>query len=139
MKKAAAASKPVQDNSLPVPRHTKQKQALREAFTAADRPLSPDEVLTMAKRDVPGLSIATVYRNITALLDEGWLTAVELPGTSARYEVSGKTHHHHFQCSKCERVYELAGCGITVKPSLPKGFRLTGHEYFLYGTCAECR
>ncbi len=122
-----------------IPRHTKQKQALRDAFVQADRPLSPEEALTMAKKEVPGLSIATVYRNIGALVEEGWLTTVELPGRAARYEVSGKKHHHHFQCNSCEKLYELAGCELMLKPSLPRGFRLSGHEFFLYGTCADCR
>ena len=122
-----------------VTRQTKQKSALREAFQQADRPLSPEEVLHLAQRNVPGVSIATVYRNIGSLLNEGWLTAVELPGRAARYEVAGKQHHHHFQCNACERVYELSGCTLPAKPKLPKGFQLTGHEFFLYGTCAECR
>jgi Fur family ferric uptake transcriptional regulator len=122
-----------------IPRQTKQKQALRDAFVQADRPLSPEEVLALAKREVPGMSIATAYRNIGSLVDEGWLTKVELPGIAARYEVAGKKHHHHFQCNQCSRVYELAGCGIVTKPLLPKGFRLSGHEFFLYGTCADCR
>ncbi len=120
-------------------RQTKQKQALRNAFTEADRPLSPDEALRIAKESVPGMSLATVYRNIGNLVEEKWLVAVELPGAAARYEVAGKKHHHHFQCDTCEKVYELAGCEMPVKPTLPKGFRVTGHEFFLYGTCADCR
>ena len=121
------------------PRQTKQKQAIRASFVATDRPLSPDEVLALAKKHVAGMSIATVYRNIGSLVEDGWLTTVELPGTSARYEVAGKKHHHHFQCKDCEKVYELSGCGLALKPDLPKGFRMTGHELFLYGVCAECR
>lgn len=122
-----------------IPRQTRQKQAIRNSFTQADRPLGPEEVLTLAKANVAGMSIATVYRNIGSLVEEGWLTAVALPGTSPRYEVAGKKHHHHFQCNDCEKVYELSGCDIAVTPQLPKGFRMTGHDFFLYGTCAECR
>jgi Fur family ferric uptake transcriptional regulator len=121
------------------PRKTKQKQAIRDSFVVADRPLSPDEVLALAKQQVDGMSIATVYRNIGSLVEDGWLASVELPGTAARYEVAGKKHHHHFQCKECEKVYELSGCDIAVKPNLPKGFRLTGHDFFLYGVCSACR
>ena len=120
-------------------RQTKQKQALRDAFVQADRPLSPEEVLRLAKQQVPGMSIATVYRNIGSLVEDKWLAPVELPGAAARYEVAGKQHHHHFQCNDCEKVYDLSGCDLPLKSSLPKGFRVTGHEFFLYGTCADCR
>ncbi len=119
-------------------RNTKQKEAIRAAFQAADRPLSPEETLALAQEQVEGLSIATVYRNINQLTEEKWLTPVEVPGNSTRYEVAGKAHHHHFQCNTCGRLFELEGCGLEIKPKLPRGFRSTGHELFLYGLCAAC-
>ncbi|QHN03284.1 transcriptional repressor [Granulicella sp. WH15] len=119
-------------------RNTKQKEAIRAAFQAADRPLSPEETLSLAQEKVEGLSIATVYRNINQLTEEKWLTPVEVPGDSTRYEVAGKAHHHHFQCNTCGRLFELEGCGLEIKPKLPRGFRSTGHELFLYGLCAGC-
>jgi Fur family ferric uptake transcriptional regulator len=119
-------------------RNTKQKEAIRAAFEAAGRPLSPEETLLLAQATVEGLSIATVYRNINLLVEEKWLTTVEVPGDSTRYEVAGKAHHHHFQCNTCGKLYELEGCGVEIKPKLPRGFRSTGHELFLYGICATC-
>ncbi len=119
-------------------RNTKQKDAIRGAFTEADRPLSHDEALSLAQKQVNGLSIATVYRNINLLVEEKWLTPVEVPGDTTRYEVSGKDHHHHFQCNACGKLFELPGCEVDVKPKLPRGFRTTGHEFFLYGLCNVC-
>lgn len=119
-------------------RNTRQKNAIREAFKQADRPLSPEEVLLLAQKQVEGVSIATIYRNIAALLETRWLTPVQIPGASTRYEVAGKAHHHHFQCMVCGATHELEGCAIQVKPKLPRGFKYNGHEFFVYGTCAEC-
>jgi Fur family ferric uptake transcriptional regulator len=118
-------------------RHTRQKDAIRRAFSDADRPLSLEEALTAAQQHHRGLGIATVYRNIKALLEDRWLTTVEIPGDSSRYEVAGKQHHHHFHCIDCGKLYELDGC-VARKPRLPRGFRATGHEFFLYGICASC-
>ncbi|HEX4066407.1 MAG TPA: transcriptional repressor [Acidobacteriaceae bacterium] len=119
-------------------RNTKQKRAIREAFLENDRPLSPDEAMKAARRLHRKLSIATVYRNIQSLVEEMWLEPVEIPGDATRYEVSGKKHHDHFHCNSCGKVFDLDGCGAKGKPKLPKGFRATGHEFFLYGSCAEC-
>lgn len=121
------------------PRNTRQKDAIRSAFTEADRPLSPEEVLEAAKADVEGLSLATIYRNIKSLLADNWLASVEIPGQATRYEVAGKAHHHHFQCNTCGKLYELEGCEMRIKPKLPRGFVATGHEFFVYGTCSNCR
>ena len=118
--------------------NTRQKAAIREALLEADRPLSPDEILEGAQRHHPTLGKATVYRNIQSLVEEGWLQSVEIPGDTARYEVAGKAHHHHFQCNQCKKMFELEGCIPSFKPRLPRGFRTTGHEFFLYGLCSQC-
>jgi Fur family ferric uptake transcriptional regulator len=121
-------------------RKTSQRTALLKAFEQAGRPLSPREVLELAKPDALGLGIATVYRNLKALADKGVLKPVSLPGEStARYELHGKAHHHHFHCRICHQVYEVDGCPGNIEPLVPKGFLLEDHEVVLYGLCLACR
>jgi Fur family ferric uptake transcriptional regulator len=119
-------------------RNTRQREAIREAFEHAGRPLSPQQVLEAAQSRVEGLGIATVYRNIKALLDAGWLSTVDLPGTPPVYERSGKSHHHHFHCERCSRVFELAGCIPRINRLAGRRFSVTRHELVLYGVCADC-
>jgi Fur family transcriptional regulator, ferric uptake regulator len=119
-------------------RDTKQRRAIREALERAGLPLSPKEVLDLAKPTVPGLGIATVYRNLKALLEEEWLVAVELPGEPPRYEIAGKGHHHHFHCRECDRVFDVKECPGNLQAVTPKGFRLERHEFVLYGLCPAC-
>jgi Fur family ferric uptake transcriptional regulator len=59
-------------------RNTKQKEAIRKAFLEADRPLSVEETLALAKRGARKISLATVYRNINALVADRWLVPVEM-------------------------------------------------------------
>ncbi|MER3483431.1 MAG: transcriptional repressor [Meiothermus sp.] len=121
-------------------RSTRQRQAIREVLLELDRPLSPQEVLDAAQSKVPGLGIATVYRTLKGLVEEGAAVAVELPGNPPRYEPSGKTHHHHFHCTACGKVFELeGGCTSDFSAMAPPGFQTQGHEIVLYGRCADCR
>ncbi len=120
------------------PRKTRQKEAIASAFVAADRPLSPDEAYLETQKQVPAVSIATVYRNIKTFVEDQWLVPVDLPGQSTRYEIAGKAHHHHFQCDGCGKTFELDGCVVQTKQKLPRGFKATRHEFFLYGTCSAC-
>jgi Fur family ferric uptake transcriptional regulator len=119
-------------------RKTRQKTAIRAVFERTGRPLTTAEVLEIAQRDVARLGIATVYRSIKTLLDEGWLVPVELPGETARYEIAGKGHHHHFHCESCGSVFELDGCQPAIERLAKPGFIVRSHEVVLYGTCAEC-
>ena len=67
-------------------RSTRQRSAIRQTIAAAGRPLSPQEVLQAAQTQVPGLSLATVYRNLKLLQDAAEVSVVSLPGDSPRYE-----------------------------------------------------
>lgn len=119
-------------------RHTRQRQAIYDAITAADRPLLPHEILAAAQSSVPGLGVATVYRNLKALVEEGALRAVHLPGENPRYELTGHPHHHHFQCTHCQRVFDVHACPGDFSRLVPEGFSVEDHDLTLYGRCREC-
>ncbi|MCE5231200.1 transcriptional repressor [bacterium] len=119
-------------------RNTRQREVIRRAIEEAGRPLSPREIHDLARRGMPAIGIATVYRELKRLLSEGWLVPVELPGEATRFEQSGKSHHHHFCCRKCGRIYELEGCALKASRLVPEGFVVEGHEVVLYGVCGNC-
>jgi len=96
------------------------------------------EVLELARRTVPGMGAATVYRALAAMLEEGALTVVHLPGQAPRYERAGKGHHHHFYCRQCGRAFEIGGCAEGVQALAPPGFRVEGHDLVLTGLCPGC-
>lgn len=110
------------------------------AIDSARRPLTPQEVLEVARERVPALSVATVYRNLKSLLQEGAIHRVPLPGDNPRYESNhaASTHHHHFQCRHCQRVFDVHNCPGDIEQMAPKGFVVEHHELTIYGQCADC-
>jgi Fur family ferric uptake transcriptional regulator len=120
-------------------RNTRQRTAIRQAIADAARPLLPQEILQAAEAGAPGLSLATVYRNIKTLVDEGELRSVMLPGEVARYEIAGGGHHHHFQCLSCQRVFEVDACPGNLAALAPPGFTVEDHDLTLYGRCSDCK
>lgn len=119
-------------------RNTRQREAIRDAIAQAQRPLLPQEVLDAAQQQAPGLGIATVYRNLKALLAEGELQSVNLPGENPRFELAGHQHHHHFQCNQCQRVFDVHACPGDFSQLAPKGFTVEDHDLTLYGRCKDC-
>ncbi len=119
-------------------RSTRQRSAIRGAIETSRHPLSPQEVLEAARLEVPTLSIATVYRNLKQLLEDGDIQAVMLPGDSPRYESSHLPHHHHFQCTVCRQVFNLDRCPGNLSQLAPPGFTVESHELTLYGHCRDC-
>lgn len=120
-------------------RNTRQRKAIQQCITVAGRPLAPQEILEHAQQDVPGIGMATIYRNIKALLEAGEIAAVSLPSGGDRYEVAGHGHHHHFHCRACDKVFEVHACPGDMQKLAPTGFQLESHELTLYGLCDRCR
>ncbi|HYP83314.1 MAG TPA: transcriptional repressor [Variovorax sp.] len=119
-------------------RGTRQRSAIRAVIDASGRPLLPQEILDLARREVAALGLATVYRNLKLMTETAEIRLVELPGESPRYESARLGHHHHFQCRGCSRVYDTHGCPGDLDALAPPGFRVESHELTLYGLCADC-
>ncbi len=121
-----------------IERKTRQRESILETFRESAGPLTPNEVLDLTKQRIPDLGIATVYRNIKSFVESGLLLPVPVPGEPDRYEMAGKTHHHHFICRTCHKAYEMEGCPGSLSALAPDGFKVETHEIFLYGRCRDC-
>ena len=119
-------------------RNTQQGNAIRQVLKKAGRPLSAQEVLNLAQKKVLGLGIATVYRNLKSLQEDGSVVAVELPGQSPRWELAPEKHHHHFLCNTCDKLYEINACPSDLQNLLPEGYTLEEHDILLRGLCDNC-
>ena len=122
----------------PSPRSTRQRAAIRDVLVGADRPLLPQEVLEAAREAAPTLGLATVYRTLKALVEDGQLRTVALPGDAPRYEPADRRHHHHFQCTRCQRVFDVHACPGDLGRLAPAGFTVEDHDLTLYGRGAAC-
>lgn len=119
-------------------RSTRQRTAIAQALAAVGQPLLPQELLLEAQKTVPSLSLATVYRNLKGLIEDGVVDAVSLPGQATRYESHRHHHHHHFHCKSCHKVFDIDACPGDLGHLLPSGYRLEAHELTFYGRCAAC-
>jgi len=119
-------------------RMTEQRRAILAAFKHGERPLSPDELHSLANQHVRKINLTTIYRNLKAMLEQGEIVAVAMLGKSTRYELSGLDHHHHFLCDKCDRVFDIPGCPGSMQSHAPEGFAVHSHELMLIGCCRSC-
>jgi Fur family ferric uptake transcriptional regulator len=119
-------------------RQTRQVGAIQAVVEQAGRPLSAQELWKEARRRVPQLGMATVYRQIKRLIEQGWIVPVTLPGEPDRYELAELGHHHHFRCRKCKRVFDIKGCLGDWKRLVPRGFRVESHDVLITGLCRDC-
>ena len=90
----------------------------------------------------PSLSLATVYKNIILMVENGVLVEVPIEGKKAKYELS-KADHIHLVCTECGEVEDKPhnSSADEVFSSITKeeNFSLSKQQINLYGVCAHCK
>jgi Fur family ferric uptake transcriptional regulator len=121
-----------------VDKNTPQRRAIEQVFTACPQPLRVSEILQRSQDIISSMDQATVYRNLKRLVEQGWLLKITHPLLGTLYERSGKEHHHHFYCRRCDTIFELSGCAVNDRQVAATGMVVEEHEVFFYGQCKAC-
>ena len=104
----------------------------------APGPLCTQEIHDEASKTVPHLGIATVYRTINLLLEQGQIQAVTIANKDVRYEPTNRGHHHHFLCRVCNTAYDMPCIHSSMSQMIPEGFAMDEHDILIRGTCSKC-
>jgi Fur family transcriptional regulator, ferric uptake regulator len=86
--------------------------------------------------------LATVYRTLALLSENGVVDVLSHHGTEQCYRLCTDAHHHHLLCTSCHRVVEVRDCdlGDWVEDVAKRhGFVPTDHRVEITGLCPDCR
>lgn len=121
-------------------RLTEPRRIILDVVRATDAHPSAALVYRLVRRRLPGVSLATVYRNLRVLAAQGLLTE---RADVAGMRFDGNTAaHDHFTCIACGRIYDvapLAGGGVGRALRSTAGFEVLDHRIEFSGRCARCR
>jgi Fur family peroxide stress response transcriptional regulator len=119
-------------------RFTPQRQHVYDVLIEERDHPTAEEVFIRAKREMPEISMATVYNCLDALVRCGMARQVNVDRGATRF-CPNMQEHCHFYCDTCEKVFDIdlpdeGPNGIT----LPKGFKAARFEIAIHGVCAKC-
>ena len=116
-------------------RNTKQKLTILNAIDTYGH-VTIEELKEILHNNNEDVSIATIYRNLTILTEEGKIKKV-FSEDKAVYETIKKTHYH-FECQNCHRIIDIDPSLINIKINHSIA-GVTKKDLFLYGICDECK
>lgn len=114
-----------------------QRLKILEYLSGSTEHPSADNIYRNLKASVPSLSKATVYNTLGFLSAKGIVREIPLHTGEARYDLP-KDAHHHFYCQICGRIIDISEAVCAVKMKGLPGFKVTGTEVVLRGTCDSC-
>ena len=122
-------------------RFTEQRAAVYRFLATTVVHPTADEVFLAVRGDVPGISLATVYKSLETLVGCGLASKLTYSDGSARYD-GRMDPHHHTRCLRCDQVFDLKGTlPDTQLDALRQGaggFAVTGYRLELVGFCTSC-
>lgn len=121
---------------------TPQRKAIIDILDRSSSLLTARELYNRVQKQLPGVNLSTIYRNLDALLCAGCICKITLDSGESIYEIrQEKDHHHHVICKGCGASVTLSYCPMTdVDDRLKKaGFYPTEHRFEVYGYCEKCR
>ncbi|WP_456434074.1 Fur family transcriptional regulator [Nitratifractor sp.] len=123
---------------------TAQRELVLKALYEHEGHHSPEEIHRLIQESYPDakVGIATVYRTLSLLEEEGLADSISFGTEGKRYEIGLKKHHDHLICIRCGKIIEFFDDTIEKRQEeVAKrfDFEMTDHTMKIIGICKECR
>ena len=99
------------------------------------------ELFDVLREEHPGVGLASIYRNLRILVEQGRLTRVEIKGNSERFETR-LDRHYHLICEDCGAVRDIpleVDRDLDHRVEKVTGYSVSRHEIQFFGRCEKCR
>ena len=98
-----------------------------------------EEVFIRTKRDMPEISMATVYNCLDALVKSGLVRLVNIDRGATRF-CPNMEEHGHFVCGHCGAVFDIAVPSLLAlgQITVPNGFKVSHCDVAIHGECSAC-
>ena len=125
----------------PPVRPTRQRRAVAAALAGFDDFRSAQEIHDLIQKQGDSVGLATVYRTLSALADNGEVDMLRNEDGEAIWRSCSDTHHHHLVCRSCGTVADV-DCAVGHAPCLTasdnRGFSVDEAEVIYWGLCPAC-
>ena len=117
-------------------RYSHQREViLGNVLSRKDHPTA-EQIYEDVKREIPNISLGTVYRNLNFLAGEGKILKVDLEKSVFDSTLEG---HNHMLCEKCGRVVDV-DIDINTTNIFDKLGNIITKAYVRFtGICAQCK
>jgi len=123
-------------------RVTKQRLAVDAALDQLEDFVSTQELHRSLQDSGVSVSLATTYRILQSMADEGAVDVLRSTDGEAVYRrCEADSHHHHLLCRRCGKAVEIEAPAVeawAAKMAAEHGFTAVTHTVEIMGLCAEC-
>ena len=122
-------------------RMTRQRHVIVDALKGLTSHPTADELYRIVRKKLPRISLATVYRNLELLSDQGVIHKLEYAGSMKRFDGNVEKHYHVrcVQCGRTDDVFLEPISNLNKQASNLTDFEIRDHWLEFSGLCPDCR
>ncbi len=122
-------------------RDTKQRQIILNEIRKIYNHPTAREVYRLARKKLPNIGLATVYRTLDYLEKEKLIIRLKSTQKEARYDAHMEGHCHLIcdNCGSVADIFDVNGLNVQSKQLNKSGFMLTLDFLELHGMCKKCQ
>lgn len=120
-------------------RNTNQRRLIYEVLKSTNIHPTADWIYEQVKREIPNISLGTVYRNLKVLKEEGKIIEIN-DGKQSRFDAR-TDKHFHFKCNSCGGIFDIDREDAIVVNKLKLeeiGFTVSDIDVVFTGICYRC-
>lgn len=121
-------------------KYSRQRESIKEFLANRYDHPTADMIYANMRALYPNISLGTVYRNLSLLVDMGEVLKLSVGDGPDRFD--GNTEpHYHFICTECQNVLDLKMESIDhINVIAGQNFdgEIKGHMTYFYGVCGDC-
>lgn len=128
-------------NDVAKKRYSRQRKAILDMLMNTTSHPTAGEIYEAVKKEIPNISLGTVYRNLSELSETGEIKQIDMGDGAERYDGNVK-FHGHLLCEKCGKVSDVFleyDEGTDKLAQKACGGEITGHDITFYGICEKCK
>ena len=120
-------------------RFSKQRDLILNIVQGTRSHPTADWIYGEVRKELPNVSLGTVYRNLGQLVDNKSLLAINIDGT-IHYDAF-LDDHQHFQCKSCNNIYDIDISIIDFVSQIESktNHKIDGCQIHLVGICKDCK
>lgn len=121
-------------------RMTKQRRLILEELRKKNDHPTADLIYDRVRKQLPRISLGTVYRNLEILTALGEIQTLELSGSQKRYDGIPEKHYH-IRCLHCGRLDDAPIAPLSrLEDELYEAtvYTIMGHRLEFMGLCPDC-
>jgi Fur family peroxide stress response transcriptional regulator len=122
-------------------RKSKQRTRILELLRSTKIHPTADWLYEKLKNEFPRLSLGTVYRNLSILIEQNLAKKIHFGSTFDRFEANIKPHYHLI-CKSCRKIFDFempTYDDINFQANQITNFTIHHHKLEFFGICEKCK